>query len=94
MYLMNITITRMRTRTPAPSPSLAEGTGLKLKRPGRAPLPAQHDQGIGNVLRFDEEIIRLVRKHLPCARLVDDAVDDDDRNVNAEGPVSPRKRFR
>jgi hypothetical protein len=64
------------------SPGLAEWPGFEFKAPRRATLTRQHHRNIGDVVRLDEKTVGLVTEARAHQRLVDNSVDDDDRDMH------------
>src|SRR5436309_8286264 len=75
-------------------PALAERAGLDLEGPGRRTLLREPEADLRYVVRLDEERVRLVGHALPGPGKVDDAVHDDERDMDAQGPERARHRLR
>src|ERR1700731_3940733 len=77
----------------AASPRLAERTRLELECPGRWLLTCQHQSCVRDVVRLDEEAVWFVRKFRPNRRLVDDSVNDDQRDMDPRWPERTGEGF-
>src|SRR4051812_12858864 len=74
-------------------PGLAERPGLELERPRGPRLRGEERGRRGDVVGRHEELVGLVLQPLTRAGEVDDAVDDDERDVDALRPQAARERL-
>src|SRR5262249_21323548 len=66
-----------------PLPAFAERAHVELERPGGAVLPGELPERLGDGVRLQEEVVRPIPEERARVRDVDDAVDDDVRDVDA-----------
>src|SRR5205823_7962543 len=69
-------------------PALAERPRFDFERPRRRSLLRQPEADLRDVVRLDEERIRLGGHSLARTRQIDDAIHDDERDVDARRPES------